>query len=216
MKFIKILFMTLFLSAGICLAEDATVIDKIGKGLGDTLSAVGNSIAGTVKYVAGDIDPAEARKEVDAATRNTLDKLIINNKKAHTLYDIAYGYAVFDSRKFSFLLSTGSGTGVAVEKESGQRTYMHMAKAGANLGAGVQYFDLVFFFEDKKSFDQFVDVGLEAGASLSAGYGEDSLNKDARFIEGLAVFKVVETGIMAGVDLTGTKYWKSKELNQQG
>lgn len=59
-----------------------------------------------------------------------------------------HGYAVFDTRKFSFLVTAGFGAGVAVDRSSGERTYMKMVTGGANIGKGGEFFQLAILFED--------------------------------------------------------------------
>jgi lipid-binding SYLF domain-containing protein len=120
---------------------------------------------------------------------------------------------VFDTRKFSFLITSGGGAGVVVDKASGAKTYMNMFTGGAGLGVGMQFFQVVFFFEDKASLDRFVSQGWEANAAATAVFGEDSLEKNARFVEGMAVYQMNDAGIMADMNITGTKYWQSTKLN---
>ncbi len=120
--------------------------------------------------------------EVDAAEREGLSQLFAKNPGAKKLYDISYGYAVFDTKEFPFLITTGFGAGVAVERASGKRTYMKMATGGVNLGAGGQYFKLIFLFENQGSFLNFANKGWKATGQASAVAGENSLETEARFV----------------------------------
>lgn len=188
-------------------------VGYVGESVGDTASAVGTSVKDAAKTISGTNDPVATRKEIDAVAASTLKAVLASSKGAASLYEQAYGYAVFDSRKASFLITTGKGIGVAVRKDSGQRTYMHVASAGVNVGAGLQFYQGLFLFETKAAFDSFVNSGWEADASANATLGKNSLEAQAKFSNGMAYYQISETGIMLDANLTGTKYWKSAELN---
>ncbi len=185
----------------------------VGETVGDTAVAVGKGVSGTAKEITGTNDPAATRREIDAVAESTLSKVLSSSIGAKRLFDESYGYAVFDSRKASFLITTGSGVGVAIRKSGGRRTYMHVASAGVNVGAGLQFFQGLFFFETKEAFDRFVNQGWQADATAGATLGKNSLEAQAKFTDGMAYYQLSETGIMLDANLTGTKYWKSKELN---
>jgi lipid-binding SYLF domain-containing protein len=184
--------------------------------LDDVKSGVSGAV-GTVTDAARSIteeeSPAETRKKIDTMEASTLKRLFAQNRGARKLYDASFGYAVFDTRKFSFMITTGYGAGVAVEKASGKRTYMKMATGGANIGLGGEFFQLVILFEDEKSFDGFMSSGIEAGTATSAVVGDDSTGVDIRFTDGTAVYQLTEKGLKLSADITGTKYWKNDDLN---
>jgi len=184
-----------------------------GKAVTDTAGAVGDDLKETGEGISGSETPAERRAEVDAAEREALRKLFAKSSGAKKLYDVSYGYAVFDTKKFSFMITTGFGAGVAVERGSGKRTYMKMATGGVNVGAGGQYFKLVFLFENRRSFSNFVNEGWEATGQASAVGGKDSLETEARFVEGMAIYQITDAGIMLAANIAGTKYWKDEKLN---
>jgi hypothetical protein len=55
-----------------------------------------------------------------------------------------------------------------------------------------------------------VSEGWEAGASANAVAGPDGANAGATFINGVAVYQMTEAGLMLQLDISGTKYWRSK------
>lgn len=186
----------------------------VAESVGDTASKVGETVKDAAQQVTGDHDPVAIRKEIDDVAAQTLKSVLASNKSAKALYDVAYGYAVFDSRKASFLITTGKGIGVAVRKDTGERTYMHVATAGVNIGAGLQFYQGLFLFESKKHFDAFVDRGWQADADAGATLGKNSLGAQAKFTDGMAYYQLTETGISLDANISGTKYWKSGELNK--
>jgi lipid-binding SYLF domain-containing protein len=185
----------------------------VGETVGDTASAVGKSVSGTAKEIAGTNDPAATRREIDSIAASTLSKVIASSAGAKALFDVSYGYAVFDSRKASFLITTGRGVGVAIRKSDGKKTYMHVASAGVNVGAGLQFYQGLFLFETEAAFNRFIDSGWQADATAGATLGKANLEAQAKFTNGMAYYQLSETGVMLDADITGTKYWKSKELN---
>ncbi|MEE9141096.1 MAG: hypothetical protein V3U59_00135 [Gammaproteobacteria bacterium] len=158
-------------------------------------------------------DKAEKRAKADSMAEQTLGKLFADNTHAKTLYDKAYGYAVFDVKKVSLGITGGGGTGVAVNKESGKRTYMNMGFGGLNIGLGGNIYQTVFLFQDEGTFNKFVDVGWDAQASADAVAARSAAQVEANFIKGVAFYQLTEAGLMLQADISGTKYWKSKLNN---
>ena len=175
-------------------------------------------LAGTSAIVADEepsIDKKQAKRAaIDEMASDALTNLVTESVRARTLYDEAVAFAVFDNFKFTFVLSGSGGVGVAVDKASGQRTYMKMGSGGVGLGLGGQSYQIVFFFENQEAFDRFVTKGWHADASATAAAGTKGLNETASFNNGVAVFQLTNKGLMAQADVSGTKYWKHKKLNR--
>ncbi len=156
------------------------------------------------------------KEEIDLETKNTLERLFKENSVAKELFDKAHGYAVFDNVKISFMVSGGGGSGVAIDKQSGKRTYMNMGTGGIGVGLGGKKYQVVFLFEAEKPFRDFVDKGWTADASGSAVVGKQSVDVQARFVNGIAVYQLTEGGIMVQADISGAKFWKNDKLNDAG
>lgn len=150
------------------------------------------------------------REAIAEAEQEALERLREEHEGSQGLLNRAYGYAVFSVTKVSLGLTGGGGQGVAVNKSTGERTYMRMGTGGLNFGAGGQVYQLVFLFENADTFDHFVNNGWEAGASANAVAGRAGANAGATFINGVAVYQLTEAGLMLQVDVSGTKYWRSK------
>jgi len=172
------------------------------------------------RTLAGDTDEgwkslkAESKRmKIDEMADAALDEVMNKNWKAQELFESAYGWAVFDNLKIAFLISGGGGNGVAVKKDTGQRTYMKMGTAGVGFGLGGQSYQVVFLFQDEKTFFNFVEKGWKADASAQAAAGDAGANATTGFVNGIAVWQITEKGLMASADISGTKYWKNKKLN---
>ena len=153
------------------------------------------------------------RLKIDEMADEALDEVMNTNWKAQELFESAYGWAAFDNLKIAFGISGGGGNGVAVNKSSGERTYMKMGTGGIGFGLGGQKYQVIFLFQDEKTFHNFVEKGWKADASAQAAAGTDGANATTGFVNGVAVWQITEKGLMASADITGTKYWKNKKLN---
>jgi lipid-binding SYLF domain-containing protein len=91
---------------------------------------------------------------------------------------------------------------------------MKMGTGGIGLGLGGQKYQVVFLIEAKQPFDDFVDRGWKADAAANAALWEEGVNVQARFVNGLAVYQLNDKGVMLQADISGTKFWKDKNLNK--
>ena len=70
------------------------------------------------------------------------------------------------------------------------------------------------FIQDKKGAVAFEYVLIIGGVSVVViGLLTAGANAKTTFSNGVAVFQLTEKGLMASVDIAGTKYWKSDKLN---
>jgi lipid-binding SYLF domain-containing protein len=159
-------------------------------------------------------NPAEKRAKIDETAAKTLERLFSKSEKAESLFAQSYGYAVFHNVKVAVGISGSGGKGVAVIRETDERTYMNMGSGGVGLGLGGQSYHVVFMFQDKSTYRKFVESGWQAEASATASAANKGVNAAATFVNGLAVYQLTEAGIMAQADITGTKYWKADKLNE--
>jgi len=191
-----------------------------------SLLASGSGLAAPKAGDAGKTNPAgqdpadkadrsqQKREAIDEMASMTMDRLLLESPQAKRLFGKSVGYAVFDNFKVALLVSAGGGVGVAVERETRDKTYMKMGTAGIGLGAGGQSYNVVFLFEDEETLHSFVEKGWHADATATAAAGSKGSNAEASFSHGLAVYQLTNKGLMAHVDISGTKYWKSRKLNE--
>ena len=188
--------------------------DKTKSVTKSTGEAIGDAAEKTVDAIDGeDQTPAQARTEIDQMAKSTLAKLFKDLKGAKAVYDNSVAYAVFDSRRMSFMITTEFGGGVAVDKKSGNRIYMKMATGGVNVGYGAQLLQFVFMFPSEQIFNEFITDGWDAGIDAGATAGEYSEGMGLELNNGTRVYELNEKGLALSTALTGTKYWKDDELN---
>ncbi len=154
------------------------------------------------------------RAKIDEAAQEALDEVLAKSDGAKELYGKAHGWAGFDNLKIALGWSGGGGNGVAVDKTSGDRTYMKMGTVGVGFGIGGQKYQVIFLFQDEQTFRNFVDKGWEASASAQAAAGTEGVGGKTGFVNGIAIYQITDKGLMASADVAGTKYWKNKKLNK--
>ncbi len=170
------------------------------------------------------INPTEnqkeaARKDIAEMSQSTLDRLYRSFPGSKRHVDGAYGHAVLSNYGVSaFWLGGAAGQGVAVRRESGEKTYMKMAELQAGMGFGARKFQIVWVFETQAAFDQFVNSGWELGAqatAAAASKGEGAAVEGALSVSrGVWLYQMTETGAALELMARGTKYFKDSDLNR--
>jgi len=158
---------------------------------------------------------AEKRAEINKVAKEALDEVLAKSKNSPGPYKKAYGYAVFDNMRITFIFTGGGGSCVAVSKTTGKRTYMKMGTGGVALGIGAQKYQVIMFFESKEVFTNFIEKGWKAESGANAAAGTAGANAGTAFVNGIAVYQITESGLMASADVSGTKYSVDKKLNGQ-
>ena len=154
----------------------------------------------------------ERRQEIDQSAQATLDEALSAQPGVRDLYDRAAGYAIFTVTKGGFIVSGGGGNGVAIDKSTGQRTYMRMGTGGIGLGIGGQRYGLVILFENQDRLAKFLVGGWDSSATAEAVAGQEGVAYRSSFIDGIALYQITDKGLMAHADVSGTKFWVNDEL----
>lgn len=160
----------------------------------------------------------QRREAIERMERETLSQLYNQRPTAETVISKAAGYAVFSNVNAQFfMLGGGGGYGVAVNRSSGQKTFMKMAQIDLGFGLGVQDIRVVFVFHSERALNSFVYNGWEFGAQADAAAkarekgaaitGEVSIDAET------SMYTMAESGLMAKINLAGTKYWRDDNLN---
>jgi hypothetical protein len=190
-------------------------VGTAGEVAGKATDAAKDTVESTRKDLRDEATPEATRAKLDSMAEQTLSQLFSTHPSSRELFDQSAGYAVFDTREASFYVVAGYGRGVAVDRGNGARTYMKMATGGAGMSFGVGGFDsqLLILFEDRGSFAEFIEKGMDATAQVGTMTGEDQDQLALRFNEGKAVFVLTKKGWKIAAKLTGSRYWPDEELN---
>jgi lipid-binding SYLF domain-containing protein len=162
--------------------------------------------------------PEQKRAAIQRMHSETLNQLYRQRPTSESVVSKAAGHAVFSNVNAQFtFFGGGGGYGVAVNPSSGQNVYMKMAQADLGFGFGIQDVRVVFVFHSERAFNSFITSGWEFGGQADAAAkardkgvaatGEISIDAET------TMYTMSESGLMAKVNLAGTKYWKDDNLN---
>src|SRR6478672_2010015 len=113
--------------------------------------------------------PDEKRGKTRKMADQTLQELYKLQPTSQAAIQKSAGYAVFNNMGTNLLLvSTARGSGVAVNSNTKQETFMKMISAGAGLGVGVKDYRVIFVFGNDKALAQFLDSGWSASGQADA------------------------------------------------
>lgn len=160
----------------------------------------------------------EQRAAVRDMAAQTLAQLYRANPAARGAVQQAAGYAVFSNFGMKIIYMGGAkGRGLAVNNATGQEIFMKMVELQPGLGLGAENFRQVFVFDTPQAFDQFVNSGWQFGANAMAAAKSKTeggaFSGAASVSPGVHLYQLTERGLMAGVSVTGAKYYRDDQLN---
>ncbi len=161
---------------------------------------------------------AERRVLVRDMETETLERLYKEAPAVRKKIKNAAGYGTFANANVNLIfVSAGGGYGVVVDNSTGQRTYMKMALGGIGLGLGAKDYRQVLIFNSKETLDKFTQSGWEFGghadAAAKAGESGGELSGEGAIGSDIEAYSMTESGLALQATVTGTKYWKDKNLN---
>lgn len=162
----------------------------------------------------------ERRNIINQMHDTALEDLYAIRPQARSEIRNAEGYAVFSNLGIQFfLVGGGGGRGVAIDRNTGERTYMSVATAGVGIGLGIRDFRAIFIFHSRSAFDYFIEEGwdFQGGADAAAridNLGGAQIGEGANINRRVSVYQFTENGLALSASLNGTKYWRSSELNE--
>ena len=171
-------------------------------------------------FAADKNDKAEKeRQDIQKMEKDVLARLYAAQPAAKGTIEKAAGYAVFSNFGMKILVAgSGSGKGVAVDRKTGQRTYMRMGELQAGIGIGVKKFQVVFVFESADKLNAFINQGWEFGGQTTAAAttgDQGAAMAGAMSVQpGVWMYQLTDKGLAVEATVKGTKYWKDSDLNR--
>jgi lipid-binding SYLF domain-containing protein len=157
----------------------------------------------------------QAIREIASTTLSEVYKLQPHAKEA---VDNAAGYAAFSitDTKIMFL-GSGSGKGMAVDNATGQEIFMKTKDIQVGLGLGIKKYDVLFVFETKKAFSDFINSGWQFGGQATAA-ATDSVNGESLqgaipVSQDVWMYQVTDKGLEISATVRGIRYLKDSKLN---
>lgn len=160
----------------------------------------------------------QARQQVREMSQDGLATLAEIAPDARRAIGIAAGYAVFSTFGLKLFFAGGtSGKGIVVNQRTHRETFMNMVQVQGGLGFGVNKNRLIFIFTSEQALLNFVNQGWQFGgqANLSAmADGQGGMFSGAAAVApGVYLYQLTDTGLSASITVSGTKYFKSPDLN---
>jgi len=179
--------------------------------------ALGMMLAGCA--AAPDVtSPDDHRAAIRQMASDTMAQLYQMDPRARAHVQAAAGYAVFsDVGMKMFYGGAAHGGGLAVDTRTRRETFMKMVELQPGYGFGIERFRNVFVFDTSQALTDFVNVGWEFGANAmaaaqSAGQG-GSAAAAVTVSPGVTMYQFTQDGAIAGVSVTGAKYFMDDSLN---
>ncbi|RNA65569.1 hypothetical protein CR163_010300 [Prosthecochloris sp. ZM_2] len=122
-------------------------------------------------------------------------------------FDQAYGYAVFPDIYKGGILLLGGARGKGYVYEQGRlvgRSSVTQVNVGPQLGG--QSFAEIIFFRSKADLDKFKNGNYELSAQLSAIAVTAGMATNTDYSDGVAVFAMPKSGLMAEASVGGQKF----------
>jgi lipid-binding SYLF domain-containing protein len=155
---------------------------------------------------------------IDQMEKETLQRLYEEEPSTKKEIRRAVGYGAFSNANINLIFaSAGGGYGVVVDNRTGRRTYMKMGSGGIGLGLGAKDYRQVLIFKTRDAMTKFTtsgwDFGAHADAAAKAGETGGEASGEGNISEDISVYSMTEAGLALQATITGTKYWKDKDLN---
>lgn len=130
----------------------------------------------------------------------------------------AKGYAVFSNTSVTFIFAGGGGGyGLAVESDSGKRTFMRVGSGNVGFGLGAKDYNMLILFNTATSYQKFLmgswNFGGSAEASAKDGVKGGSAKAGTSFHKDVVVYSMTSKGAIAKATVQGGKFSKDKDLN---
>jgi len=160
----------------------------------------------------------EQQKKIVEMAQTSLQQLYQAQPSARAAVQNAAGYAVFSDMGVKILLlGSGNGQGVAVNNQTGQKTFMKMVELQAGLGFGIKKFRNIFVFQTQNALNSFVNSGWQFGGQATAAAKTDTsggaMSGATSVSDGVWLYQITEKGLEASITGKGAKYYKNDDLN---
>ena len=136
----------------------------------------------------------------------TIRKFKSRDPSMERFFDSAYAYAIWPSvGKGGFVIGGGGGRG-AVYRQGKLIGFSSITFLTIGAQIGGQEFAEVIFFKDEAALDRFKVGNYEFAAQITAVAAQSGVAKDTSYSNGVAVFTLPLTGVMAEASVGGQKF----------
>jgi lipid-binding SYLF domain-containing protein len=157
---------------------------------------------------------ARAADSLSTLAQQAIDNFKQKDPSVERFFNDSAGYAVFPSVGEGGLIIGGAhGKGLVYErgKPVGEAT---VSKASIGAQVGGQSFSEIIFFQTPQALQDFKAGHYELNAAVSAVVAAEGAAQTANYSQGVAVFTMPKSGVMAQAAIGGQKF-SYKPLSQQ-
>ena len=147
----------------------------------------------------------EEKEDIDKAVETK--KVFVNKDEGITkFFDSSYGYAIFPSiGKGAVGVGGAHGKGI-VFKDGGAKGKTSLSQVTVGFQWGGQAYSEVIFFEDERSYTNFIEGKMKLSAQVSAVAVTAGASANAGYNDGVAVFTIAKGGLMYEASVGGQKF----------
>jgi lipid-binding SYLF domain-containing protein len=166
--------------------------------------------------------PEEKRAAVREMRDDALRSLYADAPGARAVVENSVGYAAFSNIGMKvFVIASGRGYGIAVDRSTGKETFMRMLELGGGVGFGIKDVRTVMAFQTRGAFDNFLEYGLDLGGdadvSLQSGDTGASINASENVLSvttgDIRIFQITKAGAALAATVMAAKYYPDAEIN---
>ncbi|WP_158976555.1 YSC84-related protein [Cellulophaga sp. L1A9] len=133
-------------------------------------------------------------------------ELIKADDGIHTFFEKSAGYVIFPNvGEGGFIIGGASGNGVLYQNGKA-KGMADLKKLDVGFQAGGQSIIEIIFFETEEDVNAFEEGKFEFSAQVSAVVLKSGVAANAKYKEGVAVFAVPKSGLMAKASVGGQKF----------
>ena len=161
---------------------------------------------------------AEQQNDVRNMSKTALSLLYEKYPGTRDVIAKAKGYAVFSDFGFKIMFGGGAqGAGIAIDNATQRETFMKMIELRPGLGVGAEKFYLVLVFNNAAAFNDFLtsgwDIGADAMATAKVQTTGAAQTGGVSLSDGVDLYQLSDQGVIIGISITGTKFYKDDDLN---
>jgi len=146
---------------------------------------------------------------IEELERKTLADVRQQHPKSGDEIAQCVGYVIMNNKLTKIpLVGVGAGYGVAVERQTEERTYLRMSRFDLGMGWGARAIRPVMIFHDAEKFRRFIDgdfdvtLGAEASAKVGeAGAAGGGSGEAAKKDTGYTSYVITDAGVSATASL---------------
>jgi lipid-binding SYLF domain-containing protein len=151
----------------------------------------------------------EQAQTIDQLVERTLPDLYKQEPKTEQEIVHSVGYAIMDTKIMKIpIVGAGSGYGVAINNQTGEKTYITMARLDFGGGWGARSVRSVVIFQRERDFNEFIDgtwsanAGAEAAAKVGeAGAAGGAGSGDVPSDKGYSIHLITDAGVSATITM---------------